>query len=178
MLKTGNCQEAAAIAVIPKKRRQPKLKLVESVAAKPSTPKRKRSTAQKAASKPKRTASRQARAVSTSLAAAKLELPPVMLTATAQAAKASEPYWLYSVAPPLPRSAAITLYRKPGLLGLIGSWLRGAATTITGDKRRPSHWQGRRRFAAERAEHTAMDALREENARLRQQLAAIRARDD
>ena len=122
---------------------------------------RKRAAAQRTATKAKQTAAKP-RAARKS----KTALPP----APAPAQPAAQPAELLLITP-LPRSAALTPYRKTGLFGLIGSWLRiatrQAATGVAGSVRRPKLQANPRRQIDELAK------LRAENARLRHQLEAM-----
>ena len=70
---------------------------------------------------------------------------------------------------PLPRSASLARYRKPGLFGLIGSWLRLAA-------RRPKLPEALKGPARKKdPPGDDVGALRAENKRLRRELEALLA---
>ena len=68
---------------------------------------------------------------------------------------------------PLPRNAALAPYRKPGLFGLIGSWLRLAARRpkLPVNLRRPARKDGQPR--------DDLAALKAENEKLRRQIEAL-----
>ena len=81
---------------------------------------------------------------------------------------------------PLPRSASLAPYRKTGLFGLIGSWLRiatrQATSGLAGSVRRPNMKPKARKPAGQfRAPFDEVAELRAENARLRSQLEALLA---
>ncbi len=81
---------------------------------------------------------------------------------------------------PLPRSASLAPYRKTGLFGLIGSWLRiatrQATSGLAGSVRRPNMKPKARKPAGQfRAPFDEVAELRDENARLRSQLEALLA---
>jgi hypothetical protein len=104
----------------------------------------------------------------------------VPTVAATQSAEPLEPYWLHSPSAPLPRNASLAVYRKPGLFGLIGSWLRNTVTSITGDDRKRSHWAGQRKAAKRKPALGTMHelaALRDENVRLRAQIEALTTKD-
>lgn len=90
----------------------------------------------------------------------------------ASPAQPAQPAELHPVTP-LPRSAALAPYRKPGLFGLIGSWLRIAkrqtASGFAGGARRTAIKPKPHRHRDELAE------LRAENESLRRQLEALLA---
>jgi hypothetical protein len=94
--------------------------------------------------------------------------PPVM--AEAQVASSPRPEALLIT--PLPRHASLAPYRKPGLFGLIGSWLRLAA-------RRPALPTNlRRHSASEKPPRDDVAALKAENEKLRRQLKDLLAQQD
>ena len=127
--------------------------------AKAKTAPRKRATAQRTA-----TQAKQAAAKPRAARKPRQVLPP------APAGPATQPAELLLITP-LPRSAALTPYRKTGLFGLIGSWLRiatrQAATGVAGSVRRP------KLQANPRPQIDELAKLRAENARLRRQLDAL-----
>ena len=166
--------EAAFARAAAAKAEQPGLMLVS---AKPEADKRPvkpksqpRPAKAKAATRQRATTQRTASQAKQTAAKPRASRKPRQAKLPAPARPATQPAELLLIMP-LPRSAALTPYRKSGLFGLIGSWLRiatrQAASGIAGGMRRPKMTANSRPQIDELAE------LKAENERLRRQLEAL-----